>query len=95
MNTQKILPSIAGALLLIAILAACKKDLVTTDDALGLIPQEAFSVVRVDIPALLKKSDFETIRESDMFREAVADAREDNPTLAKVMENRNRRGRPQ
>jgi len=87
MNTQKILAGMAGAFLLITLLIACQKDIVTTDDALTLISQDAISVLRVDVPALMEKADFAHIRKSEMYLKAVAEAREDNQTLASVMEN--------
>ena len=87
MKTQKILPLLFGAFLLIAAFSACKKDLIPTDEALGLIPKQSTTVMRVDIPALMEKSDFESLRKSPMYLESVAKAGEDNPTLAKLMEN--------
>ncbi|MFZ2899185.1 MAG: DUF4836 family protein [Saprospiraceae bacterium] len=69
------------------LLSSCKKDLVFSDDALRIIPATSATVVRIDIPSMMKKADFESIKESQMYKDAVEDAREENPALAKVMEN--------
>lgn len=87
MKTQKILLFLAGAFLLMVSPFACKEDLIPTDEALRLIPQQAATVVRVDIPTLMEKADFESLRKSQMYLESVSEAWEENPTLAKVMEN--------
>lgn len=75
------------ALLTGALFSSCKKDLVYSDDALRIIPATSATVVRIDIPSMMKKADFASIKESQMYKDAVEDAREENPTLAKVMEN--------
>ena len=66
---------------------SCKKDAVTSDDALVLIPQNAATVMRVDIPSLMEKADFEAIKKTDMYRKSVEDAREESPAFAKVLED--------
>lgn len=68
-------------------LSSCKKDLATADDALRIIPATAASVVRIDIPALMEKSDYETFRKTEMYRDALEEARSENPALARVMED--------
>lgn len=80
-------PHIIIALLLAITFVSCKKDTLTTDDALRLIPQSAVTIVRLDIPAMMKKADFEAIRNTAMYREEVEKAREENPALARAMEN--------
>ena len=86
MRTQLLPGALAAALLLILSFVSCKEDSFTADDALGLVPATSATVGRIDIPTLMQKADFAAIRQGDMYRDAVADTRDDNPTLAQVME---------
>lgn len=76
-----------STLLLLLSIMACKKDAVTSDDALSLVPMNSAGVLRVDIPSLMKKADFEALRKTEMYKQSVEDAREKNPSLAKALED--------
>ena len=73
------------------VLASCKKS-VNFDDAAQAIPKNATSVTAMNLPSLMQKADFESVKQMDFYKEAIADADKDNPTVASIMRDPKKSG---
>ena len=66
---------------------SCHDDIFQPKDALVNIPEDVSSVSSINVKQLMEKADFESVKQMEFFREAVAEAGRRSPALAKVMEN--------
>ncbi|MGB1216474.1 MAG: DUF4836 family protein, partial [Saprospiraceae bacterium] len=69
--------------------SSCKKDTldVQMDNAVAHIPADASQVTVIRVPQLMKKADFEEIKQQDFFKQFVNEAASSDPTMAKILEN--------
>ncbi len=70
------------------VLFSCKKDAnVAMDNAVAHIPSDVSQVTVIRVPQLMKKADFEEIKQQDFYQQFVKEAASSDPTMAKVLEN--------
>ncbi len=75
-----------GTLLLACffLFSACDKGSVLKDQALSSIPNSVSMVSSVDLPALMKKADFDHVKTLEFYQEVIKRANEYNPVLGDV-----------
>ncbi len=71
--------------IIILMVAACKKDASNPNDALAYMPATATSITAIDLKKLLQKADFKAIQQMDFYKEMVAKSEKENPQLTKVL----------
>lgn len=70
------------------IFSSCKKDAdIQMDAAVQHIPSDATQVTVFRIPQLMKKVDFETLREMDFYKQMMSEAANQDPFIGKIMFN--------
>ncbi|MEO1713423.1 MAG: DUF4836 family protein, partial [Bacteroidota bacterium] len=87
MSRFKIVFSSLLALAVISLFTACQSDGLGSSSADGLvvIPQDASVVMRFDIPSMLEKMDFESVKNTPEYKEAVKEAANGQVVLEKAM----------
>ncbi|MEM1219118.1 MAG: DUF4836 family protein [Bacteroidota bacterium] len=87
MSRFKIVFSSLLALAVISLFTACQNDGVGSSSADGLvvIPQDASVVMRFDIPSMMEKMDFESVKNTPEYKEAVKEAANGQAVVEKVM----------
>lgn len=66
---------------------ACKKSTAIGNDSITNIPANVSSVTAIDIGQLMEKADFENVKKMEFFQDMLRDVQNQNPALAKVLEN--------
>lgn len=83
---MNIIKYVAVATALTYSLTACKND-AQLNDAAQSIPAKASQVTLINIPSMMKKMDFEAVKQMDFYKAAIADANNENPALAEILKN--------
>ncbi len=83
---MKYLTQIGLLMAILTVFAACSQPGATSSDhALKSIPADVTGVTEFDLPALMKKADFEAVRKMEFYQEMVKEAREENQTFGDVV----------
>lgn len=83
---MKIIKYVAIATALTFSLAACKNN-TQLNDAAQSIPAKASQVTLINIPSMMKKMDFEAVKQMDFYKALIEDANKENPALAEILRN--------
>lgn len=68
------------------IMTSCKNDVaVPTDAALQHIPSDATQVTVIRVPQLMKKVDFNSLRDMDFYKQIMQEAGNQDPLLTKIL----------
>lgn len=70
---------------IILLIASCKEEASTPKDALAYVPATSTSVTAIDLKKLMKKADFEAVKQMDFYKNVVSESQNENPQLAKVL----------
>ncbi|HFA51215.1 MAG TPA: DUF4836 family protein [Bacteroidetes bacterium] len=90
---MKFIKSIAFLLLLSPfIFTNCKSDPDSLSGTESHIPATATSVNGIDLQRLMKKADFESVKQMDFYQKMIADAKKQSPALAAAMMNPEKSG---
>lgn len=65
------------------IFSACLRDQAAIDDALAYVPNHVYMVTALDIDNLMRKADFQRVKELDFYQEILANA--EHPTIANIL----------
>jgi hypothetical protein len=79
-----------GILLLVT--ACGDKASMNADLALSRIPANATTVTEIDLPSLMKKADFESVKEMPFYKDMLNKMREEDPEAAVLLEDPSRLG---
>lgn len=83
---MKMVKYVAVATALTFSLAACKNNN-GLNDAAQAIPAQASQVTLINIPSMMKKMDFEAVKQMDFYKSAIEEANKENPALAEILRN--------
>ncbi len=77
--------------LVLVFLASCTKS-GKLDDTANAIPKDAVSVTAINIPTLMQKADFESVKQMDFYKNMVDSASAENAALADIMRDPSKSG---
>ncbi len=72
-------------------LSSCKNS-PKLNDSLVAIPRDAVSVTAINVPSLMQKADFESVKNMDFYKETISEAEKKNPAMAEIMKNPKKSG---
>ena len=75
----------------LSLLSACKKS-ANLNDSLTAVPKDAVSVTGINIPSLMQKADFESVKNMEFYKETIADAEKENSAMAEIMKDPKKSG---
>ncbi|MCB0520531.1 MAG: DUF4836 family protein [Saprospiraceae bacterium] len=84
MKSLKNFPAFA-VLLLILIAGSCNNEQTTVTDALQYVPENATSVMSVNLKSLMQKADFEAVKQMEFYQEMVRETEQNQPVVASVL----------
>jgi hypothetical protein len=61
-------------------------------DGLSIIPADAGMVVGINVPALMEKADFETMKTMEFYQDGLAEVMEESPAMAEIMADPSKSG---
>lgn len=77
--------------LLLVFLASCTKS-GKLDDTAHAIPKDAVSVTAINLPSLMQKADFESVKQMDFYKDMVDSASAENAAIAEIMRDPKKSG---
>ena len=83
--------SLLAASVGLLLLSSCKNS-PKLNDSLVSIPRDAVSVTAINVPSLMQKADFESVKNMDFYKETISEAEKKNPALAEIMKDPKKSG---
>jgi hypothetical protein len=83
--------SILFAAASILLFSSCKKAL-NLNDSLTAIPKDAVSVTAINIDNLMKKADFEAVKNMDFYQKVLSEAQAKSPAMAEILKDPKKSG---
>jgi hypothetical protein len=77
--------------LILVFLASCTKS-AKLDETANAIPQNAMSVTAINLPSLMQKADFESLKLMDFYKNIVDSASTENAAIAEIMRDPKKSG---
>ncbi len=77
--------------LVLVFLASCTKS-AKLDETANAIPKDAVSVTAINLPALMQKADFESVKQMDFYKDMVDSASAENAAIADIMRDPKKSG---
>ena len=77
--------------LVLVFLASCTKS-GKLDDTANAIPKDAVSVTAINLPSLMQKADFESVKQMDFYKDMVDSASTENAAIAEIMRDPKKSG---
>ena len=77
--------------LILVLLASCTKS-GKLDDTANAIPKDAVSVTAINLPSLMQKADFESVKQMDFYKAMVDSASAENAAIAEILRNPSKSG---
>ena len=83
--------SLLAASIGLLLLSSCKNS-PKLNDSLVAIPRDAVSVTAINVPSLMQKADFESVKNMDFYKETISEAEKKNPAMAEIMKDPKKSG---
>ncbi len=77
--------------LVLVFLASCTKS-AKLDETANAIPKDAVSVTAINLPSLMQKADFESVKQMDFYKDMVDSASAENAAIADIMRDPKKSG---
>ena len=77
--------------LILVLLASCTKS-GKLDDTANAIPKDAVSVTAINLPSLMQKADFESVKQMDFYKAMVDSASAENAAIAEILRDPSKSG---
>lgn len=77
--------------LCIVFLASCTKS-AKLDETANAIPKDAVSVTAINLPSLMQKADFESVKQMDFYKDMMDSAATENAAIAEIMRDPKKSG---
>ncbi len=71
------------------LLSSCKKSL---NDAALAIPQNTLSVTAMNLPSMMQKADFESVKNMTFYKKMISESEKDNPFVAEILKEPKKSG---
>lgn len=72
-------------------LVACKKSANLTD-SITAIPKDAVSVMAINMPSLMQKADFESVKNMEFYKDMISESEKENPAVAEIVKDPKKSG---
>lgn len=71
--------------------SACRKG-AQLNDSLTAIPANTVSVTAINIPSLMQKADFESVKNMDFYKKMIAESEKENPPFSEILKDPKKSG---